>query len=307
MPVRPARSAPSRSSPGPGVLNATAALSTSYASNAPVLCLTGQIASALIGRGVGLLHEIPDQLAMRRGLTKWAVRADHPSEAPDWCARRFRQLGQGRVRPVAIEMAMDVMALEAHVPLLEPLEAEAPLEPDAKRIAEAAALLGQARKSAIFVGGGVFGAEEEVTALAAMLEAPVVMSGYGQGAISDRHYLAQRYQAGHRLWAEADVVLAMATRLQPPLFRLGHRRRPQDHPPRHRSSRDHTGLEARHRHRRRCAGRAEGLDRLSWRPGSAGGLPQGRDGSPPVRSPTRIRKAQPADPLCPGITRGAAR
>ena len=133
----------------------------------------------------------------------------------------FRQLGQGRVRPVAIEMEMDVMALEAHVPLLEPLEAEAPLEPDAERIAEAAALLGQARKSAIFVGGGVFGAEEELTALAAMLEAPVVMSGYGQGAISDRHYLAQRYQAGHRLWAEADVVLAVATRLQPPLSAWG--------------------------------------------------------------------------------------
>src|SRR5262249_53057230 len=48
--------------PGPGLLNTTAALATAYATNAPVLCISGQIASDLIGRGFGLLHEIPDQL-----------------------------------------------------------------------------------------------------------------------------------------------------------------------------------------------------------------------------------------------------
>src|ERR1700722_20372317 len=48
--------------PGPGFLNTTAALSTAYAANAPVLALTGQIPAGLIGRGLGILHEIPDQL-----------------------------------------------------------------------------------------------------------------------------------------------------------------------------------------------------------------------------------------------------
>ena len=47
--------------PGPGVLNATAALSTAYACNAPVLCITGQIPSIHIGGGLGFLHEIPNQ------------------------------------------------------------------------------------------------------------------------------------------------------------------------------------------------------------------------------------------------------
>ena len=60
--------------PGPGFLNTTAALSTAYAVNAPVLALTGQIQQAMIGRNVGLLHELPDQLAIMRGLTKWADR-----------------------------------------------------------------------------------------------------------------------------------------------------------------------------------------------------------------------------------------
>src|SRR5271168_984642 len=66
--------------PGPGLLNTTAALSTAYATNTPVLCISGQIPSDLIGRGFGLLHEIPDQLAILKGLTKWAARINHPSE-----------------------------------------------------------------------------------------------------------------------------------------------------------------------------------------------------------------------------------
>src|SRR3977135_243869 len=68
--------------PGPGVLNTTAALATAYATNAPVLCISGQIPSNLIGRGFGLLHEVPDQLAILRGLTKWAARIDHPRHGP---------------------------------------------------------------------------------------------------------------------------------------------------------------------------------------------------------------------------------
>src|SRR6516225_3932609 len=51
--------------PGPGLLNTAAA----YATNAPVLCISGQVASDLIGRGFGLLHEIPDQLGILQRLT----------------------------------------------------------------------------------------------------------------------------------------------------------------------------------------------------------------------------------------------
>ena len=66
--------------PGPGVLNSGAALCTAYGADAPVLCVTGNIMSHLIGRGRGQLHELPDQLATLRGLTKAAERINHPSE-----------------------------------------------------------------------------------------------------------------------------------------------------------------------------------------------------------------------------------
>src|ERR1700694_5472180 len=50
--------------PGPGLLNATAALATAYSLSAPVLALSGQIPSKFIGKGHGMLHEIPDQIGI---------------------------------------------------------------------------------------------------------------------------------------------------------------------------------------------------------------------------------------------------
>ncbi len=201
--------------PGPGLLNTATALATAYACNTPVLAVAGQIPSTAIGRGLGLLHEIPDQLALVRGLTKWAERIDHPAQAPERVAEAFRQLNSGRVRPVEIEMAPDVMTQEAEVALLDaPATYEAP-EPDGVLIDEAAALLGAAENPLIFVGGGVIGAEAELCELAEMLQAPVVSNRAGRGALSDRHYLAQVHLAGRRLWVDADVVLAVGSRLQP--------------------------------------------------------------------------------------------
>src|SRR5216110_2015636 len=114
--------------PGPGVLNTAAALSTAYATNAPVLCISGQIPSNLIGRGFGLLNEIPDQLAILRGLTKFAARINHPSETGKLVNEAFRQLGDGRPRPVALEVPLDIMALETEV-ALPAIEAAPPSPP----------------------------------------------------------------------------------------------------------------------------------------------------------------------------------
>jgi acetolactate synthase-1/2/3 large subunit len=200
--------------PGPGLLNSTAALATAYGCNTPVLCVSGQIPSAMIGRDLGMLHEIPDQLAILRGLTKWAARIDHASEVADKTREAFRQLRTGRPRPVALEMAMDVMAAEAEIALPEAGPAPAPLAPDPDAIAAAAKLLGAAKKPMIFVGGGIFGAEAELLELAEALQAPVVSWRSGKGAVSDAHYLSLSQLAGHRLWPETDVVLAVGTRIR---------------------------------------------------------------------------------------------
>lgn len=207
--------------PGPGVLNAGAALTTAYACNAPVLCLTGQVPSTGIGKGIGFLHDVPDQLGAVQRMTKWAARIDHPAHAPSMVREAFRQMTTGRPGPASLEMALDVMGQSAPVEMLEPLTETERVLPDPDLVAEAAALLGKAKRPVIFVGAGAIDAAEEVREIAEMLQAPVVSHRGGRGIVSDRHYLSQTFPAGHRLWPEADVVLAVGTRLKYPRMHWG--------------------------------------------------------------------------------------
>ena len=107
--------------PGPGVMNTMGALTTAWAMNAPVLCITGQVPSAMIGRTRGQLHEMPDQLATLKTLLKFAERIEHPTEAPQVMARAFEAMVSGRPGPVAVEMPMDMFPASADVTPVEPL------------------------------------------------------------------------------------------------------------------------------------------------------------------------------------------
>lgn len=199
--------------PGPGFLNSSAALSTAYACNSPVLCITSQVASDRIGRDIGSHHEIRNQLGTIRTLTKWADRIDHPTEAPAKVETAFRELRSGRIRPVGLEASPDIFAMETEVALREPVDAPPPQAPDPDLIEQAARLLGTAEQPLILSGRGAFGACEELLAVAEMLQAPVSMSRNGKGAIPADHYIGVAESVGHRLYAEADVVLAVGTRM----------------------------------------------------------------------------------------------
>jgi acetolactate synthase I/II/III large subunit len=204
--------------PGPGLLNASAALSTAYACNSPVLCVTGQIQSDLIEFGRGLLHEIPNQLGMIRSVTKQAERAMTPPEIPGLVQRAFAEVKRGRQRPVEIEIPPDTLFATADVELLPPAEAPERLAGDPELLEQAARLLGGARRPLIWSGGGVLrsGAGDDLRRLATRLQAPVVMTANGKGAISDRDPLAQNILGGMELLREADVVLAVGTRFVDP-------------------------------------------------------------------------------------------
>ncbi|HVG96324.1 MAG TPA: thiamine pyrophosphate-dependent enzyme [Chloroflexota bacterium] len=203
--------------PGPGVLNAAGALSTAYSVNSPVLCITGQIQSDLIGIGRGVLHEVDDQLGMLAHITKWNARASTPNEVPLVVHEAFRQLRSGRPRPVEIEIPPDVLQQTAEVRLGQPLPPDR--QPgDPALLEQAATLLGRAERPLILAGGGVAaaGAWDELRELAERLDAPVVMSVNGRGCLSDRHPLATIGLALPTLLPAADAVLAVGTRLLGP-------------------------------------------------------------------------------------------
>jgi len=203
--------------PGPGLLNASAGLATAYSCNSPVLCIAGQIQSDLIERGRGMLHEIPHQLEMVRSVTKWAGRAMAPGEVPGLVAEAFRQLGTGRTRPVEIEIPPDVLQAQADVAPADVVGAPQRPNGDPDLLEAAAKALGEAKSPIIFVGGGVIsaGASESLRELAELLQAPVVMTSNGKGALSSRHYLAQNTVGGRTLLPESDVVLVAGTRFVP--------------------------------------------------------------------------------------------
>src|SRR6185437_703635 len=114
--------------PGPGVMNTMGALTTAWAMNAPVMCITGQVPSAMIGRTRGQLHEMPDQLATLKTLLKFAERIEHPTEVP-------QAMVSGRPGPVAVEMPWDMFPASADVTPVEPLGKRANPLPDPDRIA----------------------------------------------------------------------------------------------------------------------------------------------------------------------------
>ena len=209
--------------PGPGFLNASAALSTAFAAGAPVLGVIGQIPSSAIGRGFGLLHELPDQSAILAGLTKWSDCIRHPSQAPALTNEAFRQLQSGRIRPVGLEAPMDVLPKTGEVELLDAAVPPGPPAVDEDEIAKAADILGSAKKPLIFAGGGAMHAAEEIRAVAEALQAPVITHRTGRGIIDERHWLAQNIFVGLELWQDADAVLAVGTRLQYPRMGWGNK------------------------------------------------------------------------------------
>lgn len=200
--------------PGPGLLNAMAGLSTAYACNSPVLCITGQIPSHQIGQGLGMLHEVPGQSGLLDSVTKWHRLARAPEEIPSLVHQAFQQLRSGRPQPVALEIPPDVLQARAAVELLDAAPASRAAPQDAKAIAQAAALLRNARFPVIYAGGGVLAAKasEALRQLAETLQAPVVMSDNARGALSSRHPLALTQLGGRCVLPHADVVLVVGSR-----------------------------------------------------------------------------------------------
>jgi acetolactate synthase-1/2/3 large subunit len=202
--------------PGPGVLNAGAALLTAFGSNEPVLCLTGQVPTQFLGKGRGHLHEMPDQLATLRSLVKWADRIEYPGNAPALVSRAFQEMLSGRRGPAALEMPWDVFTQRAETGPSKPLDPfPAPL-PDTGRVKAAAALIAGSKTPMIFVGSGAIDAAEEILELAELIDAPVVAFRSGRGIVSNAHELGLTMAAAYRLWPRTDLMIGIGTRLELP-------------------------------------------------------------------------------------------
>jgi acetolactate synthase-1/2/3 large subunit len=200
--------------PGPGVLNTTAALCTAYAANAPVLCLTSEIPAADIGRGFGILHELPDQLATLRSLTKWSERIDHPTQAPQIIAEAFGKMTSGRPGPVALACPWDTLGVTAltdtsvRAPGLDP----PPADPGA--VESAVKLICSSKNPMIMVGGGAVDAASEIAQLAELIQAPVTAHRSGRGIVAEDTPYGLGLAAAYNAWLDTDLLIAIGTRME---------------------------------------------------------------------------------------------
>ena len=215
--------------PGPGLLNASAAISTAYSASSPVLVVSGQIERDLIGADRGILHEVNDQQDCIRPITKYVRRMMTAEETPEAVHEAFRQLTTGRPRPVEIEMPPETMAEQGAVTLIEAEGYPRPAASD-EQVAEAARILAGARRPLIWAGGGVISSEasDVLARLAERLQAPVVTTAEGKGAIDDRHPLALgalrlRNDPVAKEEPHFDVILGVGSRMAFPMWLDGQR------------------------------------------------------------------------------------
>ncbi|MGX1108998.1 MULTISPECIES: thiamine pyrophosphate-dependent enzyme [Bradyrhizobium] len=202
--------------PGPGVLNASAALLTAFGCNEPVLCLTGQVPTQFLGKGRGHLHEMPDQLATLRTFVKWADRIEYPDNAPALVSRAFQEMLSGRRGPASLEMPWDVFTQRTQVAPVNPFDPLPAPQPDPDRIKAAADLIAGSKAPMIFVGSGAIEAREEILELAEMIDAPVVAFRSGRGIVSNAHELGLTMASAYKLWPKTDLMIGIGTRLELP-------------------------------------------------------------------------------------------
>ena len=202
---------------GPGAINSLTAMGTAFTDSSPVFNIFTQIPSADIGRGKGHLHEVVDQLSMFSDVTGWRSRAETVGAIPGLVREAFAHMRAGNRLPAALEIPSDVLYGNDDLSILPPANVAAASADRSDLDAAGRALL-EARKPIIWAGGGVIASEAspELVRLAECLQAPVVTTVAGKGAIPSDHPLCLGATALHRpvkeYFAGCDLMLAVGTK-----------------------------------------------------------------------------------------------
>jgi acetolactate synthase-1/2/3 large subunit len=202
---------------GPGLTNTLTAMGQARADSVPMLVISGVNATDTLGKGLGHLHELPDQHGMMAKVALSSRRIDKADELPGALADAFALFASARPGPVHIEIPTDVMVVPADG--LSPKFANAaPPAPDGALIAKAAALAAKAMRPVIFAGGGARAAEAALKRLAEALDAPVVLTTNARGLLH-AHPLAvpasPSFKSVRKMVEEADLAIAVGTELGP--------------------------------------------------------------------------------------------
>jgi acetolactate synthase-1/2/3 large subunit len=205
---------------GPGATNLVTALSDAYMDSVPMVAITGQVGTPLIGTDA---FQEADITGITLPITKHNEIVTSVERIPSAIAEAFHIATTGRPGPVLVDVPKDIQQGLGEVSWPAALDLpgyRVPGPPSQAAIAAAAALLRGARRPVLYVGGGVIksNAHEELRALAELAQAPVVTTLMARGAFPDSHPLALGMPGMHGMYPavaamqEADLLVALGAR-----------------------------------------------------------------------------------------------
>ncbi|MEV8266263.1 acetolactate synthase large subunit [Microbacterium sp. NPDC076911] len=205
---------------GPGATNLVTAIADAYMDSVPIVCITGQVFSNLMGTDA---FQEADIVGITMPITKHSFLVKDASEIPGAIAAAFEVAGTGRPGPVLVDITKD--AQQAEAPFIWPPKIDLPgyrpvTKAHGKQIQAAAQLIAEASKPVLYVGGGVIRARasEELRALAEITGAPVVTTLMARGAFPDSHQQHLGMPGMHGTvpavlaLQEADVLVSLGAR-----------------------------------------------------------------------------------------------
>lgn len=201
-------------STGPGNLFTVAPLLESFQTNTPLLVIGTNVASRMLGRTCGALHETPHQLEIFKPVTRFAARISSPNEVTQVIAAAVACGG-----PAFIEIPHDVLVAPSTLPDGGPFAEPPQLVPAAEEISKAIEQIEQSRKAVLLLGSDVMDddAANFAQKLAEVIHAPVLTTTSGKGAIAEDHPLAMgcisRQGIVQELLSQSDLLITIGARL----------------------------------------------------------------------------------------------
>lgn len=205
---------------GPGATNLVTAIADAYMDSVPLVAITGQVFSHLMGTDA---FQEADIVGITMPVTKHSLLVKHPEEIPAALAAAFEIASTGRPGPVLVDITKD--AQQKSAPFVWPPKVDLPgyrpvTKAHGKQIQAAAALLAEAKKPVLYVGGGVVRgrAAAELLALAESTNAPVVTTLMARGVFPDSHQQHLGMPGMHGTvpavlaLQESDLIVALGAR-----------------------------------------------------------------------------------------------
>jgi acetolactate synthase-1/2/3 large subunit len=205
---------------GPGATNLVTAIADAYMDSVPIVCITGQVFSTLMGTDA---FQEADIVGITMPITKHSFLVKRAEDIPGAIAAAFEIASTGRPGPVLVDITKD--AQQAEAPFVWPPQIDLPgyrpvTKAHGKQIQAAAQLIADAKKPVLYVGGGVVRARasEELRSLAETTGAPLVTTLMARGAFPDSHPQHLGMPGMHGTvpavlaLQEADLIVALGAR-----------------------------------------------------------------------------------------------